>query len=195
MISRGLRIPLLVISDGAPGLIKAIEECFSLSKRQRCIVHKLRTISNKLPHNILEEIMPEFRSVFNQTNKDTALLLAAKIIEKYAKDYPSAMKCFQEDLDNCLNFMDFPSGHHKNIKTTNLLERTFLENKKRTKIIPRFLNEKSCLKLVYAILIRVSERWHKVKMSEYDLALLKNIRHLYGWEEDENGFISKKYAA
>lgn len=70
-----------------------------------------------------------------------------------------------------------------------------MEQKRRTKVIPRFLVEKSCLKLVYATLIRVSERWRKVKMSKYDLVLLKNLRKLYGWEEDERGFISKKMAA
>lgn len=195
MIGRGLRMPLLIVSDGAPGLIKAIEECFPESKRQRCMVHKLRNIANKLPQNILEELMPKIRNIFNQTDKEIALMCAAKIIDEYAQKYPSAIKCFQEDLDSCLNFMLFPAGHHKHIRTTNLLERAFVEQKRRTKIIPRFLNEKSCIKLVYSTLIRVSEKWRRVKMSEYDLALLRNIRHLYGWKEYENGFISKKIAA
>ena len=195
MIGRGLRMPLLIVSDGAPGLIKAIEECFPESKRQRCMVHKLRNIANKLPQNVLEELMPKIRNVFNQTDKEIALMCAAKIIDEYAQKYPSAIKCFQEDLDSCLNFMLFPAGHHKHIRTTNLLERAFVEQKRRTKIIPRFLNEKSCIKLVYSTLIRVSEKWRRVKMSEYDLALLRNIRHLYGWKEYENGFISKKFAA
>ena len=118
-----------------------------------------------------------------------------KLIEEYASVYPSAMKCLQDDLESCLNYMDFPVGHHKHIRTTNLLERCFVEQKRRTKIIPRFLDEKSCLKLVCAALIRVSGRWQKVKMSEYDLTLLKNLRKLYGWEDDEDGFISKKMAA
>ena len=195
MIGRRLRMPLLIVSDGAPGLIKAIEECFPESKRQRCMVHKLRNIANKLPQNVLEELMPKIRNVFNQTDKEIALMCAAKIIDEYAQKYPSAIKCFQEDLDSCLNFMLFPAGHHKHIRTTNLLERAFVEQKRRTKIIPRFLNEKSCIKLVYSTLIRVSEKWRRVKMSEYDLALLRNIRHLYGWKEDEIGFISKKIAA
>ena len=195
MIGRRLRMPLLIVSDGAPGLIKAIEECFPESKRQRCMVHKLRNIANKLPQNVLEELMPKIRNVFNQTDKEIALMCAAKIIDEYAQKYPSAIKCFQEDLDSCLNFMLFPAGHHKHIRTTNLLERAFVEQKRRTKIIPRFLNEKSCIKLVYSTLIRVSEKWRRVKMSEYDLALLRNIRYLYGWKEDEIGFISKKIAA
>jgi transposase-like protein len=111
----------------------------------------------------LAEVMPKVRAVFSQTDGEIARLYVAKLVEEYAAIYPSAMKCSQEDLGGCLSFMDFPAGHHKHIRTTNLLERCFEEQKRRTKVIPRFLDEKSCLKLVYATLIRVSERWRKVK--------------------------------
>jgi putative transposase len=195
MIARGLRIPLLITSDGAPGLIAAIEECFPQSKRQRCLRHKLQNIANKLPHDALAEVMPKIKNAYYQTDQKVAKICAENIINEYSKLYPSAIKCFQEDFDACINHMLFPEGHSKHIRTTNLLERAFLEQKRRTKVIPRFLDEESCLKLVYATLIRVSERWHRVKMTNYDLTILKNIRKLYGWEEDENGNISHKKAA
>ena len=70
-----------------------------------------------------------------------------------------------------------------------------MEQKRRTKIIPRFFDEKSCLKLVYATMVRANHKWRRVKMSEYDLVLLRNIRKLYKWAESEDGFISKKPAA
>lgn len=194
MLKRGMRMPLLVVSDGSPGLIKALATCFPESRRQRCLVHKLRNISNKLPQNALDEVMHKIRTVYYQTDKEIAMMYATKVIEEYASQYPSAIKCFQEDLDNCLTYMDFPSGHHKYIRTTNLLERCFEEQKRRTKVIPRFLDETSCLKLIYATLIRVSEKWRRIKMSEYELALLKELRSLYKWK-DEDGFISKKVAA
>jgi transposase-like protein len=146
-----------------PGLIKAIQECFPQSRRQRCLAHKLRNIASKLPQAALAEVMPKVRAVFSQTDGEIARLYVARLVEEYAAIYPSAMKCLQEDLGGCLSFMDFPAGHHKHIRTTNLLERCFEEQKRRTKVIPRFLDEKSCLKLVYATLIRVSERWRKVK--------------------------------
>lgn len=91
--------------------------------------------------------------------------------------------------------MGYPAGHHKHIMTTNLLERAFGEQKRRTKRIPRLFDEKSCLKLVYATMVRASQKWRRVKMSEYDLVLLRNIKKLYKWEEGEDGFISKKTAA
>ena len=195
MASRGLRMPLLVISDGAPGLIRAIDECFPESKRQRCLAHKLRNIANKLPDYAHDEVMAKIRSVYYQTDQNIAQICATKVIDEYASKYPSAIDCFQKDFEDCTHYMDFPKGHHRHIRTTNLLERCFVEQKRRTKVIPRFLNEKSCLKLVFATLIRVSDKWRKVKMNEFDLTILKNIRNLYGWKEDNNGYISKQRAA
>lgn len=195
MIGRGLRMPLLVISDGAPGLKRAIEECFPESRRQRCIVHKLSNIRNKLPQEAIEEVLPQVRSVYYQTDQEVAKYHATKIIDTYAKTYPSAIKSFQDDFEACIQHMHFPAGHQKHIMSTNLLERVFEEQKRRTKVIPRFLDEKSCLKLVYATMIRVSQKWRRVRMSEYDLSLLRNIRELYGWDEDDSGYISKKIAA
>lgn len=195
MISRGLRMPLLVTSDGAPGLIRAIQESFSKSKRQRCMVHKLKNISNKLPKNVIHEVMPKIKNVYYQTNREVALIAAKNLIDEYADKYPSAIKCFQEDLDSCLVHMEFPVGHHRYIRTTNLLERAFEEQKRRTKVIPRFFDEKSCLKLIYATLIRVSDKWRRISMNELDLTLLKNLRKLYGFDEPESDYISMKLAA
>jgi len=195
MTARGLRMPLLVVSDGAPGLIRAITECFPKSKRQRCLVHKLRNISNKLPKDVASQVMPEIKNVYYQTNKEVAMLCATSVVEKFAAEYPSAIKCFEEDLECCLNHIDFPMGHHKHIRTTNLIERAFAEQRRRTKVIPGFHSEKSCLKLVYATLIRVSEKWRRVEMSAHDLALLKNIRKIYAPENQQDQFISMKLAA
>lgn len=196
MLSRGLRVPMLVISDGAPGLTKAIDDCLPESMRQRCIAHKLRNIANKLNDQGQEELMPLIRSVYYSTSEQVAKISATEIINEYSSTYPSAIKCFQEDLDSCLNFMKFPKGHHPFIRTTNLLERTFEEQKRRTKVIPRFFDERSCIKLVFGTMIRVSNKWKRIKMNQLELTLLKNMRSLFGWKDSsDDNFISKKYAA
>lgn len=195
MVSRGLRIPMLVVSDGAPGLIKAVAECFPESRRQRCLFHKVSNIRNKLPQEAIDEVLPQIKSAYYQTDEEIARLYASKLIDTYAGKYPSAIKCFQEDFEACLQHMHFPAGHQKQLTTTNLLERSFEEQKRRTKVIPRFFDEKSCLKLVYATMVRVSQKWRRVKMSDYDLTILRNLRKLYGWEENAEGYISKKAAA
>lgn len=194
MIRRGLRAPLVITRDGAPGLQVAIERCFPQTKSQPCLAHKLRNVACKLPDSAPKEVMSQIKCSYYHSDPEVAKLLAQRVVEQYAKVYPSAIDCFQKDFDACIQYMQFPVGHHKYIRTTNLLERAFEEQKRRTKIIPRFFDETSCLKLVYATLIRASEKWQRVSMSDFDLTILRQIRALYGWK-DEDGWISKKIAA
>jgi transposase-like protein len=194
MIRRGLRQPLVITRDGAPGLVAAIDQCFPQSVSQPCLAHKVRNVAATLPESTQDEVMGQIKAAYYHTDPAVAKTLAQGIIERYAGLYPSAIDCFQKDFDECVQYMQFPIGHHKFIRTTNLLERSFLEQKRRTHTIPKFFDEKSCLKLVYAVLIRVSERWQRVKMTDWDLTLLKQLRKLKGWN-DEGGWISRKIAA
>jgi putative transposase len=84
------------------------------------------------------------------------------------------MKAFSEDLEASLNHLKCPVIHRRAIRTTNLLERTFEEEKLRAKIISRFFDEKSCLKLVFATLIRVSHRWQRIRVTSFELAQMTN---------------------
>lgn len=177
MQNRGLRQPMLVVSDGSKSVISAIATAFPRAQRQRCITHKMRNIETRLPE--VEEsktIKEQIRTVYYAPNESTARYIAGEIINKYAEKYPSAIKCFTDDLDACLTHLKYPEGHRIFIRTTNLIERTFVEEKRRTKVIGQHNNEKGCLGLVFGVLIRVSKKWRKVKMSEYDLAVLRKIR-------------------
>jgi len=180
MVRRGLRVPLTITSDGAPGLIRAIEEMFSKSLRQRCLVHKIRNIVSKLPSEAIPEVKAHLRSVFEAPTLEAARKRAQEVLEKYQALYPSAMKAFSEDLEACLNHLKCPVKHRKAIRTTNLLERTFEEEKRRTKIIPRFFDEKSCLKLVFSTLIRVSQRWQRIRVASFELAQIDKLRKELG---------------
>ena len=75
------------------------------------------------------------------------------------------MECLEEDLAECLTYLRFPQAHWKVIRTSNLLERTFGEGRRRTKVIPRFPSESAGLRLLYATLITASQGWKGVRMS------------------------------
>lgn len=175
---RGLRQPIFINSDGGKGIIKALSRCFPFSIRGRCIAHKMRNLMNKLPRDkeIYEPIREQLRAIYYAPNLESAEGLAAAFIVKYGEQYPSMVKCFSDDLAASLNHLKLPIGHRRFIRTTNLLERSFEEQKRRTKIIPAHINEKAAMKLVFATLIRVSRKWNRVAMSEADLVLLKILR-------------------
>jgi putative transposase len=93
---------------------------------------------------------------------------------------PAAMRSFQDDWQASIAYLRCPAIHHKRIRTTNLLERSFLEERRRTRTILRFFSEKSCLKLVFATLWRASQRWQGVRMSEIERQQLKLLRRELG---------------
>ena len=72
--------------------------------------------------------------------------------------------------------LKLPRNHQKHIRTTNLIERTFVEQRRRTKIIPQFLTEKSCLKLVFSVLYRAALNWRRINVSEMDLLKIKQLK-------------------
>jgi transposase-like protein len=195
MQRRGLRQPLLVISDGAPGLIGAITHRFPKADRQRCIAHKLRNLLQKLPKDTAEAVVAEFKAVYYAPDRTTADALAEGIIGKYASIYPAAVQCFSDDLDACLTHLKYPEGHRRYIRTTNMLERTFEEQKRRTKILPQHQNERGAIGLVFGVLHRASQRWLRVSMTPLELIQLRAVRDLIYPKTNEHRYISCRYAA
>lgn len=182
MQRRGLPVPTLVCSDGAPALIAVIEELYPYSLRQRCTMHKTRNILDKVPKARENEVKIAVRAIWDAPNRDTADVLVKDFIERFGVELPAAVACLQDDLEACLSFLRCPALHHKRIRTTNLIERAFEEQRRRTKTIPRFWDEKSCLKLVFATLMQASERWQNVGMGEVEVAMLTHLRRELGLE-------------
>jgi putative transposase len=180
MVGRGLRMPTSVTSDGAPGLVNAIEGVFSKSLRVRCWYHKMSNIRSKLPAEGAEEVLAHARAVRDAPTHEAGEAQAASLIERFGDLYPAAIKSFAEDLEASLAHLKLPVRHRINVRTTNLLERSFLEERRRTKVIPRLMDEKSAMKLVFATLIRVSERWSRVSVSELERQQLKLLRRELG---------------
>jgi putative transposase len=165
MKERGLNEPLLVIHDGNPGLKRAVRECFPNSFYQRCQVHKIWNILGKLPDNIRMQMKGLIHRAFYAKTYEDGLKIAQGIIKEFKERFPSAMECLEKDLEETLTCLKFPEEHRKRIRTTNVLERLFEEGRRRTKVIPRFPTEMSGMKLIYAVLIDASKKWHGVKMT------------------------------
>jgi transposase-like protein len=165
MVARGLNEPLLVASDKNKALRQAVREVFPHALRQPCLAHKMRNILCKLPRKAHKEIKPLVYQVFHASSYDEGLRLGRELVARFKGLYTSAMECLGEDLEECLTYLKFPQAHWKAIRTTNLLERLFGEDKRRTKVIPRFPTESSGLRLLYASLIAASRTWRGVRMT------------------------------
>jgi putative transposase len=182
---RGLPSPLLVISDGAPGLIAAIEQSFPKALRQRCLIHRARNILAKTPAGMQPEIKDAFWAIFDtedlKTKPGPKLVEAidhriTEMADKYALTYPAAMKCLLADHEGLTAYLRFPAGHHHRIRHSNFIERTFGETRRRTKVIGRLPGETSCLTLVWAVLDRAARGWRGLTMTSDGLRLLQDLR-------------------
>ena len=176
MVARGLKPPLTMTSDGAPGLLRALEEVFPQSLRIRCWMHKMRNVLDKLPDSARAEVKAWLVAVRDAPTLEAGRQAAAETIAHFEREYPAAMKSFADDLESSLLHLRVPPAHRKFVRTTNLIERSFEEERRRTKVIPRFFDERSCLKLAFAALERAARRWQKVTITELEqrqLALLR----------------------
>jgi putative transposase len=106
--------------------------------------------------------------------------MAAAVIERFSHRYPAAVACLADDLPASLAHLRLPPRHRVNARTTNLAERSFVEERRRSKVIPRFPDEKAAMKLVFASLIRAAERWNRVSVSELERQQLFLLRRDLG---------------
>lgn len=183
MVRRGLRVPLTVTSDGAPGMIKAIEEVFPSSLRIRCWVHRMRNLSVKVPPEHWEAIKPEIVAIRDAVDAEAGQAQLQKVVRKYQRRYPSFIQCLLEDHQALLNVLKVPWRHRRTVRSSNLVERSFVEERRRSKVIPQFLTERSCLKLVFSVLVRASFRWRRIPVGEVERTRWQELRQELGIAE------------
>jgi len=182
LVSRGLTPPLLVISDGAPGLIGAAEVVLARSLRQRCLIHRARNILAKVPKGAQAEVKAEYWKIFDldtepgQAAVDEARRRIARFAKRYEGEYPAAVKCLTTDAESLTVYLRFPKEHWPRIRHSNFIERTFGETRRRVKVIGRLPGERSCLSLVWAVLDRASKGWRGVKHTPATTRLLADLR-------------------
>ena len=176
MLARGLRMPTTITSDGAPGLVKAIEVCFPASIRIRCWFHRLANIRAKLPDESASEVMAHLYAVRDAPTLDAARAAADRLINTFDRAFPAAVACFRDDLDALLAIHRVPVRHRIRVRTTNLAERSFVEERRRTKVVGRFGDERSAMKLVFATMIRAAQRWCRVSINDLERHQLKLLR-------------------
>ena len=182
---RGLASPLLIISDGAPGLISAIEQAYPKALRQRCLIHRARNILAKIPAGMQAEVKDAYWKTFSTEELKTppgpelVEIIDARITEmaaRYGPAYPSAMKCLTTDRDGLTAYLRFPAEHHPRVRHSNFIERTFGETRRRTKVIGRLPGERTCVALVFAVLDRQSRGWRGMTMTPRALRRLQDLR-------------------
>jgi putative transposase len=180
LISRGLGAPMLIVADGAPGLTKAIEQCWPASDRQRCCVHRARNLYAKLPDRERERVRHAYWQALDDaiSEQDAKRRLQALVDDLDKGGFTAAARCLADDLDALVVHLRYPVRHRRRWRSTNLLEQSLGEVKRRTKVMGRFPGETSCLTLVWAVLdLLITHQTNGINFNALDRQRLKRARY------------------
>jgi transposase-like protein len=180
LIARGLGAPLLIVADGAPGLIKAVEQCWPASDRQHCCVHRVRNLLAKLPEPQRDRVRQSYWQALDDAinERDAKQRLQALVDELEKGGFSSAARRLADDLDALVVHLRYPTRHRRRWRSTNLLERSLGEVKRRTKVMGRFPGEDSCLTLVWAVLdLLITHETNGIRFTQLDRQHLNRTRY------------------
>ena len=159
MIDRGLTKVEMVISDAHQGQVKAIQKSFTESVWQRCQVHFLRNVMDKLPKKNTQEIRQEIKELFRINDIDVARITKDKILEKHSEKYNKMCECLDQGFEDSFQYTSSNSTRYNRLKSTNLLERLNQEIRRREKVVRIFPNVESAERLIGSMLIDIDEDW------------------------------------
>lgn len=160
LVSRGLGGVRLIVSDAHDGLRAARKAVFGSVPWQRCQFHLQQNAQSYVPKQEMKaEVASDIRAIFNAASLDDAKLLMDRIVHKYEKSASRLAEWMQNNILEGLTVFALPQAHWRLMRTTNALERVNKEVKRRTRVVGIFPNEASCLRLVTATLMEISDDW------------------------------------
>ena len=165
LVARGLQGVELIVSDDHAGLRKARRAVFGGLPWQRCQFHLQQNASSHVPRKtMLKEVAADLRMIFNAPDRPQAESYLKQVVAKYAEVASDLADWIEENIPEGLAVFEFPKDHRTRLRTTNGLERLSQEIKRRTRVVRIFPNEASCLRLISAVLMEISEDWETGKV-------------------------------
>src|SRR6185503_12640661 len=147
----------LVVTDGQPGLIRAVERLWPRVAHQRCWAHKLRNLENKLKAS-QSECLDEAKLIYQAKNGKEALKLFRQWEKRWQARAPKAVACLADDLEQLLAHFECPRKHWRRVRTTNVIERLFVEVRRRIRTMCAFTTRSSCERILYSVFKRTNDQ-------------------------------------
>ena len=157
----------LIVTDGAPGLIAALDLVFPYVRRQCCWVHKLRNVARYLRARHRDECLAQAKAIYRAATRREARQRFRAWKGRWKLPEPKAVACLTADLEELLSFLDLPEPHRSKVRTTNALERAFREVRRRTNPMSCFNNPASLDRIVYAVVEHLNARWEKTPLHNF----------------------------
>ena len=151
----------LVVSDGGVGMAQALSFVWPRAFHQRCWVHKLRNLSNKLKAS-QQGCVAEARDIYQLSENEREATQRFRIWKsKWKERAPAAVSCLEKDLEALLHFFKAPPKLWKKLRSTNVIERLFGEVRRRIRTMCAFTTQQSCERILYSVFNHMNTYWKK----------------------------------
>ncbi len=164
--ARGMNEPALAIGDGALGFWAAAGEVWRQTRQQRCWLHKMRNVLDKLPRRERAEAVKSLRAVYLSKTREEARSKVIALAKGWRGLYDKAAECLMDDLDRMFAYYDYPAEHHKHLRTTNPIESIFASVRLRTGAMKRLRSARSAVYLVFQIVKRAEKSLQRLSHAE-----------------------------
>ncbi len=151
----------LVVTDGCLGLRKALDTIYPYVDRQLCWVHKMRNVAKRVPKRIQEECLFGAKKIYLASNKREATARFKDWANMWRSQVPKAVACIEKDLEELLSFLKCPEEDRRKVRTTNAIERSFREVRRRTRPMSCFNNNDSCRRIIYGVFHHLNKHWQE----------------------------------
>ena len=151
----------LVVSDGGVGMAKALSFVWPRAFHQRCWVHKLRNLSNKLKAS-QQQGVAEARDIYQLSTNATEAVKRFRVWKaKWKEQAPAAVACLEKDIESLLHFFKAPPKLWKKLRSTNVIERLFVEVRRRIRTMCAFTTQQSSERILYSVFNHMNTYWEK----------------------------------
>jgi transposase-like protein len=142
----------LICVDGGAGLLAALPTAFPGIAIQRCWAHKIRNVLNKVRKADHGRVKADLHAIMNAETLTAARSAARKFADRWEHHYPDAVACLRNDLDDLLTCFRYKTlDERKAIRTTNAIERRFVEVRRRTRPMGVFSDRTSMERILFAV--------------------------------------------
>jgi transposase-like protein len=159
---RGMHAPVLAVGDGALGFWAALREVYPQTREQRCWVHKIANVLDKLPKRMQPRAKRMLHEIMNAPDQKSAREEMDHFVAEYEARYPKAADCLAKDADELFTFYDFPAEHWRHLRTTNAIESGFATVKARTRKTKGAGSRMAGLALAFKLILSAQERWRRI---------------------------------
>ena len=179
--------PKLAIGDGALGFWKALAKVYPDTRGQRCWVHKIANVLNKLPKSVQPKVKESMQDIWMAETRKEAYAAFDSTVKRFGDKYQRAMNCLEKDKDAMLAFYDFPARHWCHIRTSNPIESTFATVRLRTHKTRNCVSRASIFAMVFKLVQAAEKRWQRLHGFALMADVIEGVVFENGIKKEEKG--------